>query len=591
MRYNKSIISSPNNPEIYDSKKSRNLDNFAKIEPEIVERSSKLTRIKLELANRPTEIKKTYDDDIVQTINDLFYDRVTVFPLLGDFMRATKVLLRFIEHPKSMSANAFISSTLNQIVTEKRITRFDISQLSKVSSVKYNNFKEYMNGGPFGENWNNSSYGFYDWIDNKSKESILGIELGFKADDYGLEVSQKLIDKKKSNPSMYISILIDGLVSILMQKPRPSLKEFERNTINMIKDMREAGINVYVNDSWNPLSSDFLAANHIKLWIFDGSIAFFGGIGIESQFREVLFDQMDLVQGPFVNVLTMMALFIMSNQKGASDRRDNIKQFHEMEKIEIKKLFLKEVSEGAGNITMKLSMNIPGYVQDAQKDYVKLLQHKDIDEIFIMAPYFSDDKVARALVKSASLMYTQQFRKKYKEMKKLTNNDISDASIDKEIAKEKKIHIIFPKKQENRIIEEVSKYYAYYLRNNPLVETLQFYAEAGLKVHEMLHAKQMVVVLNNSKKNWIKYVKFGGSYNPAGRAHNMWELNVIMYKGPWKKSDGLDTFDENGIKYYLEKVMKTVIADYSQPFPWGNAEIKLSLLQKASMKIAQLSWF
>src|SRR5687768_3481735 len=117
MRYNKSIISSPNNPEIYDSKKSRNLDNFAKIEPEIVERSSKLTRIKLELANRPTEIKKTYDDDIVQTINDLFYDRVTVFPLLGDFMRATKVLLRFIEHPKSMSANAFISSTLNQIVT------------------------------------------------------------------------------------------------------------------------------------------------------------------------------------------------------------------------------------------------------------------------------------------------------------------------------------------------------------------------------------------------------------------------------------------------------------------------------------------
>jgi hypothetical protein len=357
--------------------------------------------------------------------------------------------------------------------------------------------------------------------------------------------------------------------------------------------MRKAGINVYVNDSWNPLSSDFLAANHIKLWIFDGSIAFFGGIGIESQFRNVLFDQMDLVKGPFVKVLTMMALFIMSNQKGRHDRIDHIKQFHEMEKKEITQLFLKNIPK-EGNITMKLSMNIPGYIQDAQKDYVKLLLHDDIDEIFIMAPYFSDDKVARALVKTASLMYAQHFKKKYKDRKKLANyhkNNVSKSSIENEIAKEKKIHIIFPKKQENRIIEEVSKYYAYYLRNNPLVETLQFYAETGLKVHEMLHAKQMVVVLNNRKKNWIKYVKFGGSYNPAGRAHNMWELNAIMYKGPWKKSDGLDTVDDNGIKHYLEKVMKTVVTDYSQPFPWGNAEVKLSPWQRASMKIAQLSWF
>ena len=55
-----------------------------------------------------------------------------------------------------------------------------------------------------------------------------------------------------------------------------SLKEFEINTLNMINEMRDAGINVYVNESWNPLSSDFLAANHIKLWIFDGSIAFLG---------------------------------------------------------------------------------------------------------------------------------------------------------------------------------------------------------------------------------------------------------------------------------------------------------------------------
>jgi hypothetical protein len=176
MKYNKSIIKPPNNPEIFESKKSKNLNDFAKIEPEIVTRSSKLTRIKLKLANRSTEIEKTYDDDVIQTINDLFYDRVTIFPIIGDVIRATKILLRFLEHPKPVTANAFIEDILRKITLEKRITRFDVSQLTKITSVNYNNFKEYMNGGPFGENWNNAPNGFYDCIDNKSKGSILGIE-------------------------------------------------------------------------------------------------------------------------------------------------------------------------------------------------------------------------------------------------------------------------------------------------------------------------------------------------------------------------------------------------------------------------------
>ena len=76
-----------------------------------------------------------------------------------------------------------------------------------------------------------------------------------------------------------------------MQKPPATLTDFERNTIWMIHGMRKAGINVFDNDSWNPLSADFLAANHIKLWIFDGRLAFIGGIGIESQFRTLLYDE------------------------------------------------------------------------------------------------------------------------------------------------------------------------------------------------------------------------------------------------------------------------------------------------------------
>jgi hypothetical protein len=81
----------------------------------------------------------------------------------------------------------------------------------------------------------------------------------------------------------------------------------------------------------------------------------------------------------------------------------------------------------------------------------------------------------------------------------------------------------------------VSKSYrflsAYYLRDNPLVETRQFFAEVNSEKFEMLHAKQMVVVLRDPSRNWAKYVKFGGSYNPAGRAQNMWEINATSVNG------------------------------------------------------------
>ena len=128
-----------------------------------------------------------------------------------------------------------------------------------------------------------------------------------------------------------------------MQKPPATLSDFERNTIRMIYDMRNAGINVFDNDSWNPLSVDFLAANHIKLWIFDGRLAFIGGIGIESQFRTLLYDEMDSIQGPFVKVLTAMALLLMTNQKGhedSDDRQLDVKQIYQMNQEELEESIL-----------------------------------------------------------------------------------------------------------------------------------------------------------------------------------------------------------------------------------------------------------
>lgn len=582
----------PNNPEPSEVKRVENSLLFSSIKARVVKRSRNATRTKLQLMNRSIEIDKFYDDDVVTTLSEEFFDRVRVKPLIGDIIRAfTSAVKR-----KSLRSTEFIQIVVKRIVSKERISRSDISELTKIMPVYGNILIPFMNGGPAGENWNKAPNGFYDWIDNKSHDSILGIELGFKADDYGREVSRKLIEKKKSNPDIYISLLIDGFVSLLMQKPPTTLEAFEINTLRILRDMKEVGINIYVNDSWNPLSSDFLAANHIKLWIFDGEVGFFGGIGIESQFRKLLYDEMDLVQGPFVRLLTTLALLIMTNQKNQADLHDNIKQFHEMQKEELEELFLKTETE-VGGVTMKLSMNVPGYIQDTQRDYIELLSREDVHEIYIMAPYFSDDKVARALVKAADRL-RNRFADEKKDQIKMRSNKMSRKQIrqlvNNELENEKRIHVVFPKKQENRIIEEISRYYAYYLRKNPVVETRQFYAEIDSEKYEMLHAKQMIVVLRNGEKKWTKYVKFGGSYNPAGRAHNMWEVNALMFCGLWKESDDKgsgNASNHNPIKDYLNNVMKPVINKYSEPFPWGDINVKIPWWRRIMMRLAQLLWF
>lgn len=108
----------------------------------------------------------------------------------------------------------------------------------------------------------------------------------------------------------------------------------------------------------------------------------------------------------------------------------------------------------------------------------------------------------------------------------------------------------------------------------------------------MLHAKQMVVILKDNEKNWIKYVKFGGSYNPAGRAQNMWELNAIQYRGKWNESDEVPSTNEsNPIKDYLNEVMKTVLEKYTEPFYWGTVNAKLTIAEKIAFNIARRLWF
>jgi len=370
---------------------------LSQLRQKILKKCSYKKRNKLKAMKREGEDTHYYDDDIAETISEEFTDRISVIHLIGDIIRAFGGLIGLRREIKTERLEEIV---LKKIINDKKISRKDIADLTRISKVSGNTIIPFMNGGPEGPNWNNAPDGFYDQID-KAEKFIIGVELGFKGDSYGYEVAEKLIAKKQES-NIHISVLIDGFVSIFMQKPDRD-NPFQKSTQDMIKKMKNAGINVRINDSWNPASSDFLAANHVKLWIFDGATAFFGGIGIESQFKETLYDQMDLVRGPFVKVLTLMAILLLTNQKKSlTDSDDGATQIHEM-KEKIKEVFLPNV-EQTKDIFFELAMNVPGYVQDAQKKYIKLLKHKHVREIYIMAPYFSDDKIARALVKASTVL-------------------------------------------------------------------------------------------------------------------------------------------------------------------------------------------
>jgi hypothetical protein len=67
-----------------------------------------------------------------------------------------------------------------------------------------------------------------------------------------------------------------------------------------------------------------------------------------------------------------------------------------------------------------------------------------------------------------------------------------------------------------------------------------------------------------------------------------------MFNGLWKESDENDSdaaIIQNPMKDYLDNIMKVVVSQYSEPFPWGNINVKIPWWRRIVMRLAQLLWF
>jgi len=66
----------------------------------------------------------------------------------------------------------------------------------------------------------------------------------------------------------------------------------------------------------------------------------------------------------------------------------------------------------------------------------------------------------------------------------------------------------------------------------------------------------------------------------------------LSINGTWDESDeGPNAAKDNPIRDYLENVMKVVVCKYSQPFPWGQFNVKLSVWEMFDIGFSRLLWF
>jgi hypothetical protein len=127
------------------------------------------TLLKRNLIGRPADERKIYDDDLVEAISEEFNDRIRVVPIIGDILRALNLSLR----RRRLTFGQLLDISARKVSSQNRVTRSDIAQISKISSITGNSIIPFMNGGPSDQHWNKSDNGFYDWLDKRVKKAYL----------------------------------------------------------------------------------------------------------------------------------------------------------------------------------------------------------------------------------------------------------------------------------------------------------------------------------------------------------------------------------------------------------------------------------
>ena len=122
----------PTNPE--RSLLKRKLSDFDDVIRNVLQKSGNSTFVKLKLLGKEREqraVQKIYDDDLARIVSEEFSDRLGVFFVIGDAIRA----IRGSAHRSEISSDQFVKIGLEKIVSRRHVFREDIAKLTKIDSI------------------------------------------------------------------------------------------------------------------------------------------------------------------------------------------------------------------------------------------------------------------------------------------------------------------------------------------------------------------------------------------------------------------------------------------------------------------------
>jgi cardiolipin synthase len=221
----------------------------------------------------------------------------------------------------------------------------------------------------------------------KAKSSVHILMFGWREGEVGTKLADLLVEKMKQG--VQVRIIVDAAGSKPYGPARP-----------MFTRLADAGAQIVVNDtfpwdkdglypdktSFDWTQDDVGRADHRKLYVIDGTVAWIGGAGIEDHFENGKFhDVMVRVTGNVVR--QAQALFLMS-----------FRAHHGPLPTDLSPYFPKQPDPG--KIPVAILQTVPGGFVSADQAIRDLIDHART-RLDIMNPYFTDADLVQRVIAAA----------------------------------------------------------------------------------------------------------------------------------------------------------------------------------------------
>jgi cardiolipin synthase len=215
---------------------------------------------------------------------------------------------------------------------------------------------------------------------NEAEESIDIRTYIFDNDDYAVKVADLL---KERSEEIDVRVLLDGIGAIIGTRVDPDEISEDFTPPLEIRSYLRNGSNVKVRTSGNP----FLTGDHTKTLIFDGELAFLGGMNIGREYRFEWHDLMMEVTGPVVEVLQNDSDLAWAKASWLGD----LSMFGRF-------LFPRPGRAGEAGVPLRV---LTTKDHDSQLYRAQLAAIRRSESyIYIQNPYFSDDAILFELAKA-----------------------------------------------------------------------------------------------------------------------------------------------------------------------------------------------